>query len=173
MKDLSIRDAKALRRKAMRRCVIGLAGLLLSAGVSNAQTTGQGYVVGGGGVYSNPFTSGTVAEVAGGGEALIENRLGIGGELGFVFEGSATASLKASLHFPNQRTSSMVPFVGGGYTRLAYLTDRGGANALNIGAGVTFWSSGRKGLLIEFRDVIYHALGTDQCWTIRVGMAFK
>ena len=35
------------RRLMLTRCLLGVAGLMLSAGVSNAQTVGQGYFAGG------------------------------------------------------------------------------------------------------------------------------
>ena len=108
---------------------------------------------------------------------MIQNRVGIGGELGLAGGGGdawGTMSLNASLHFPKQGTpKGVVPFVSGGYTRMAFFTESGGSNALNVGGGVTYWFSERKGLLLEFRDVLYKALGTDQYWAARVGIAFR
>jgi hypothetical protein len=157
--------------------LIGLAGLMLSAGASYAQTTGQGTFVGGAGAYSNGFSSGPVLQIGGGGQALIRNRFGIGGELGLAGGGGdawATVSLTGSLHFPKQgATNGVVPFVSGGYTRMAFFTESGGSNALNIGGGVTYWVSDRKGLLVEFRDVVYQALGIDQYWAARIGITFR
>jgi len=63
--------------------------------------------------------------------------------------------------------------VTGGYTRMGFFTEYGGSNALNVGGGVTYWFSSRKGLVIEFREVVYQALGTDQLWTARIGIAFR
>jgi hypothetical protein len=177
MENMLLREVTVLSRMAWRSCLIGLAGLMLSAGVSNAQTSGQGYFMGGAGTYSNGFSSGRVVQFGGGGEALIQNRVGIGGELGLARGGGdawATLSLDASLHFPKQgATRGIVPFVSGGYTRMAFFTESGGSNALNVGGGLTYWVSARKGLLLEFRDVVYRALGTDQYWAARVGIAFR
>ena len=90
---------------------------------------------------------------------MIQDRFGIGGELGVAGGGGdtwATFSLNVSLHFPRPGIrNGMIPFVSGGYTRLAYFTEFGGSNAFNVGAGLTYWYSDRKGLLVEFRDVVY------------------
>ena len=167
MENLSLRLRTVRSQRAWKRGLIGIALLMLSAGVSNAQTTGQGYFVGGAGLYSNGFSSGPVVQFGGGGEALIQDRIGIGGELGLAGGGGdvlAALSLNASLHFPKQRTTKdVVPFVSGGYTRMAIFTEQsGGRNAMNVGGGLTYWFSTRQGLLVEFRDVLYKGLGTDQ-----------
>jgi hypothetical protein len=177
MENMSLRRATVVGRMMGKPFLIGLAGLMLSAGASDAQTTGQGTFVGGAGAYSNGFSSGPVLQIGGGGEALIQNRFGIGGELGLAGGGGdawATVSVNGSLHFPKQGTTNgVVPFVSGGYTRMAFFTESGGSNALNIGGGVTYWFSNHKGLVVEFRDVVYHALGTDQYWAARIGIAFR
>ena len=152
MENMSLRRATFVGRMVAKPFLVGLAGLILSAGASDAQTTGQGTFVGGAGAYSNGFSSGRVLQIGGGGEALIQNRFGIGGELGLAGGGGdawATVSLNGSLHFPKQgATNGVVPFVSGGYTRMAFLTELGGSNALNIGGGVTYWLSDRKGLVV-------------------------
>jgi hypothetical protein len=177
MENKLLRRATAVGRMMGKPLVIGLAGLMLSAGASSAQTTGQGTFIGGAGAYSNGFSSGPVLQVGGGGEALIQNRFGIGGELGLAAGGGdawATVSLNGSVHFPKQGTKNgVVPFVSGGYTRMAFFTESGGSNGLNVGGGVTCWFSDRKGLVVEFRDVVYPALGTNQYWAARIGMAFR
>jgi hypothetical protein len=56
----------------------------------------------------------------------------------------------ASLRSPRQsRTRRMVPFVSGGYTRMAVFTESGGKSAFNMGAGLTYWFSQRKGLRLS------------------------
>jgi hypothetical protein len=175
MEDMSLRLVTVGSRMAWKRGLIGLAGLMLSAGVASAQTIGQGYVVTGVGLYSNGVSSGPVVQFGGGGEALVQNRLGIGGELGLACGGGdvlAALSFNARLHFPNPGTTK-VPFVSGGYTRMAVLTESGSGNALNVGAGLTYWFSERQGLLVEFRDVFYKGSGTDQYWAVRVGIASR
>jgi hypothetical protein len=175
MENMSWRLVTVRSRMAWKRGLIGMAGLMLSAGVANAQTIGQGYVVAGAGLYSNGVSLGEVVQFGGGGEALIENRLGIGGELGLAYGGGdvlAALSCNASLHFPNPGTTK-VPFVSGGYTRMAVFTASGGRNALNVGGGFTYWFRERQGLLLEFRDVLYKGLGTDQYWAVRVGIASR
>jgi hypothetical protein len=177
MDSMALRRATAIGRLMGKPLLIGLVGLTLSAGASNAQTSGQGTFVAGAGAYSNGFSSGRVLQIGGGGEALIQNRFGIGGELGLAGGGGdawATVSLNGSLHFPKPgSTNGAVPFVSGGYTRMGFFTEYGGSNALNVGGGVTYWFSGRKGLVTEFREVVYQALGTDQHWTVRIGIAFR
>jgi hypothetical protein len=86
----------------------------------------------------------------------------------------AALSLNASRHFPRQGTAKeVVPFVSGGYTRLAIFTASSGRNALNVGGGLTYWFSKRNGLLLEFRDVLYQGLGTNQYWAARIGIASR
>jgi hypothetical protein len=65
------------------------------------------------------------------------------------------------------------PFVLGGSTRLVALTESGGNNALNIGAEINYWLGDDKGLRLEFRDVVYNALGTDQYWAVGIGIIFR
>jgi hypothetical protein len=176
MENMSLRLVTVHSRMAWTCGLIGIAGLMLSAGVTSAQTTGLGYVVAGVGLYSNGFSSGPVVQFGGGGEALIQNRLGFGGELGLAYGGGdvlAALSLNASLHFPKPgATNAVVPFVSGGYTRMAVLTESG-RNALNVSGVLTYWFSERHGLLLEFRDVLYKGLGTDQSWTARVGITSR
>src|SRR3954466_11818172 len=107
MENMSLRRATVVGRMMRKPLLIGSAALMLSAGASTAQTTRQGTFIGGAGAYSNRFSSGQVLQVGGGGEALIQNRFGIGGELGLARGGGdawATASLNGSLHFPKQGT---------------------------------------------------------------------
>jgi hypothetical protein len=84
MESMFSRRATVVGRLIGKPLLIGLAGLTLSAGASNAQTTGQGTFVAGAGAYSNGFSSGRVLQIGGGGEALVQNRFGIGGELGLA-----------------------------------------------------------------------------------------
>ena len=66
-----------------------------------------------------------------------------------------------------------MPFATGGYTRLASFAESSGNNGVNAGGGLTYWFDGGKGVVLEFRDVIYRGLGTDQYWIARVGIAFR
>jgi hypothetical protein len=49
--------------------------------VAHAQTTGDGTVVFGTGAYSNGFSSGPVMQFGGGGEAVSDHRIGVGGDV--------------------------------------------------------------------------------------------
>jgi len=174
MEDVSLGRTTALGRMIGKPFLIGLAGLMLSAAASNAQTPRQGtFVVGA--FNANGFSSRPVLQVGAGDEALIQNRFGIGGELGLAHGGGdtwATFFLNGSLHFPKEGTKNgVVPFVSGGYT--AFLTGSGGIAALNVGGGVTYWFKDRKGLLVEFRDVLAQPLGTKHYWAARIGIAFR
>ncbi len=177
MERMLSRRATVVGRLMGKPLLIGLAGLTLSAAASNAQTTGQGTFVVGAGAYSNGFSSGRVLQIGGGGEALVQNRFGIGGELGLAGGGGdawAAVSLNGSVHFPRPgATKGVVPFVSGGYTRMGFFTEYGGSNALNVGGGITYWFSGRKGLVCDLREVVYQALGTNQHWAARIGIAFR
>jgi hypothetical protein len=106
-----------------------------------------------------------VLQVGGGGEALFRDRFGIGGEIGLAGGGGDTwvpLSINVSLHFPkSDRRNGLTPFVSGGYTRMAFFTEPGGINGFNVGVGLTRWLSDRTGLSLEFREVVYRALGTD------------
>jgi len=74
MESMLSRRATVVGKLMGKPLLIGLAGLTLSAGASNAKTTGQGTFVAGAGAYSNGFSSGRVLQVGGGGEALVQNR---------------------------------------------------------------------------------------------------
>jgi len=177
MESMPLHGANVLCRMMCKPLLLGLAGLMLSASGSNAQNAGEGYFVVGAGGYSNALSSGRVLQLGGGGEALIQNRFGIGGELGLARGGGdawATFSVNASVHFPRSGArNGPVPFISAGYTRMAFFTEPGGTNAFNIRGGLTYWFNDRNGLSVEFCDVVYHALGTSQYWGARVGIAFR
>jgi hypothetical protein len=91
------------------RVLGAIACVVLVARVSHAQTTGQGWIVGGAGTHSNPFTSGLVVQAAGGGEVIVQSRLSIGGEAGLLIGGDVgtPVSLDVSLHRPRKMSRSV------------------------------------------------------------------
>jgi hypothetical protein len=176
MENASSGRTTAVGRKVGNPFLIALAGLMLSAGASNAQPTSQGSVVVAAGANSNGFSAGQpFFQVTGAGEALIQNRVGLGGELGLARGGRdtwATVSLNGRLYFPREgNRNGVAPFVSGGYT--TFFTGSGGIAALDVGGGVTYWFNDRTGLLLEFRDALSQPLGPNHYWTARIGIAFR
>ncbi len=111
-----------------------------------------------------------------GGNLLIRNRVGIGGEYGiFGGEGGGLtiASLNGVVHFaPAERQRGARPFVSGGYTRLS--NGEGTFNAWNAGAGVDIWARERVGVRVELRDHIRpDNRGNVHYWSIRAGVAIR
>ncbi len=121
---------------------------------------------------------GKIAQFGGGGERRVYKRLGIGGDLGYLFpargvgNGVGLLSVNASYHFGEGRSSQkLVPFVTGGYS----LMFRGGAvSGFNFGGGVTEWFTDRIGLRMEVRD---HTVSPCGCRLhvvqFRVGLTFR
>jgi hypothetical protein len=159
------------------RVGIGLIGVLLSSTPARSQTHGEGFVGLGAGAYSNPFTSGRIIDLAGGGELVLSERIGAGAELGLAAGGGdllAVTCVSGSVHFLGREPGDKVdPFIKVGYAHLGALTDVGASNGWNVGAGLTYWYGTRRGVRIEFQDVLYHSLGSDQLWVVRVGFAFR
>ena len=122
-----------------------------------AQVAGVGSVFGGlgAGLCTGCGTE-TILHLGGGGDLFITDRVAIGGDIGFIGQtdylegGLGLASINASYRF-GQWTSRTRPFLTGGYSRL--FRD-GHLNALNFGAGLDRWLSGRLGVRVEFRDHI-------------------
>lgn len=158
----------------------------LAAAFSSAAMVGQsvaanGYVNAGGGattgglLFASPNPSTTFTEGAGGGEVVIAQTLGLGGELGIVKRHSSFGfvSLDASFHFlRHAATGKADPFITGGYTK----TSNGfsGANGVNFGAGLNYWFWRRFGVRAEFRDMVFTAgVPTTNSWTIRGGIVFR
>jgi hypothetical protein len=156
-----------------------LAGILATARPAGAQ--GLGYGIAGPAGYSGFFgTSSALAiHAAGGGEVLVDGRVGGGGEFGLLATtggGLFATSANAVFHFvPSQPTpvrSRLSPYVSGGYTRLS--SGEGGFNAWNAGIGADVWLKPRLGLRAEFRDHIRpDSRGGVHYWALRVGVVFR
>jgi hypothetical protein len=163
----------------MRTALVILAALIGGAGVADAQTTGQGYVLGGAGMYWNGVTFGPVGQLAGGGEAIFHDRFGVGGEGALTAGGESqwlALSVDGRVYFPRTGDrKQFTPFVSGGFTHLSIYSDGGGPNGVNIGGGATLWFSRRAGLVMEARDVFFQQRGEGfgQYLNVRVGVAFR
>ncbi len=151
--------------------------LVLGGAVTSAEAQGLGYAILGPAGQQGFFgTSGLAGHAAAGGELLIRNRVGIGGEYGiFGGEGGGLtiASLNGVVHFaPAERQRGARPFVSGGYTRLS--NGEGTFNAWNAGAGVDIWARERVGVRVELRDHIRpDDRGNVHYWSIRAGVAIR
>ena len=150
---------------------------VLGCGVGRAEAQGLGYaIVGPSGVMGTSGSAGLAGHAAAGGELLIKNRVGVGGEYGiFAGEGGGLhiASANAVLHFaPAERQRGTRPFVSGGYTRLS--NGEGDFNAFNVGGGVDIWARERVGVRVEIRDHIRpDDRGNIHYWAIRAGVVFR
>ena len=151
--------------------------VVLACGAGRAEAQGLGYaIVGPSGVMGTSGSAGLAGHGAAGGELLIRNRIGAGGEYGiFAGEGGGLtiASLNGVVHFaPAERERGTRPFVSGGYTRLS--NGEGTFNAYNIGGGVDIWARERVGVRVEIRDHIRpDDRGDIHYWAIRAGIVFR
>ena len=150
---------------------VALAFVMASATAAHAQALG--YVIAGPAGVSGFFRSpGTSMHAAGGGEALLNGVLGVGGEAGLLANSSSVLWVLSANGVAHVGAARMSPFVTGGYTRMG--GGEGGFNAWNAGAGLDFWARSRLGLRFEFRDHIRpDSRGTVHYWTVRGGLLFR
>jgi hypothetical protein len=160
----------------------GAAGILSAvlvalASTAHAQTAGEGVVfggIGGGLCGCNPIS---ILHLGGGGEVVVTEHVGIGGELGVISPFEALddhvglASLNASYRF-GERGKRTRAFVTGGYTMLFR---EGAFNAVNAGGGVDRWLSDRVGVRFEARDhmPLFHGAFDVHYLDVRVGLVFR
>lgn len=146
-------------------------------GVRTVEAQGLGYGIAGPAGFSGFFgSSASSIHAAGGGEALVDGRAGIGGEFGVLANSSSTLfvfSVNGVLHFStNPAMRRLSPFVTGGYTHMG--SGEGSFGAWNVGAGVDLWAKDRVGIRMEFRDHVRpDSRGAVQYWTIRAGVVFR
>jgi hypothetical protein len=150
--------------------------ILNSMGSSQAYPQGIGYAVAGPAVRTGFFGSAADAvHFAGGGELLVKQRIGIGGELGLLGGSNAlrVISLNGAFHFTRlAKSRTLEPFPTSGYTRMG--SGEGSFSAWNIGAGADYWVSERIGIRLEVRDHVRpDPRGTAQYWSIRGGIVFR
>jgi hypothetical protein len=141
---------------------------------TSANAQGLGYAEGGlAGVDGFPGTWSDSFHIAGGGEVVAADRVGVGGEVGF-FNRLVTASGNGTLYLTPLSKGIAGAFVTGGYSRFGIGDGEGGFNAWNVGIGAHVWFTPRTGLRLEFRDHIRpDDRGTTQYWSIRAGVAFR
>lgn len=167
--ELAIDRASAL--------VLLLVLVIAVAGVRTLEAQALGYGIAGPAGFSGFFGSDASAvHAAGGGEALIDGRAGIGGEFGVLANsggGLLVFSVNGVLHFsPNSAKRRLVPFVTGGYTNM--MSGEGSFGAWNVGAGADLWAKDRVGVRVEFRDHVRPDVrGAVQYWTFRAGLVFR
>jgi hypothetical protein len=152
-----------------------VASVIVSA--ARAEAAGDGYVTVGAGIFTNYYTSGSVRQFSGGGEGRFGGHFGVGGDGSFVVGGGdafVAVALQASVHSrDHNRAVHMDPFVRGGYSRLSFLTEPGGSNALHIGGGFAYWFSDKRAWVAEFRAVSPMVAVTSRYWIASVGIGFR
>ncbi len=143
---------------------------ILLTGIAAGQSA-NGYLTAGVGSGA----SSTIGEFAGGGEFVVAQTVGIGGELGVVTKHSSFGffSLDGSVHLLRHAASGRFdPFVSGGYTRAFELFS--GANGGNFGFGLNYWLTDRVGVRVELRDLVFSAgAPSTNYWVFRGGIAFR
>jgi hypothetical protein len=113
-----------------------------------------------------------VLDLSGGAGVLIHERFGAGGELRLETgggDGWLLVGLTGSVHIRRPHRD-FDPFITAGHGHTAFLTEPGGTNEWNLGGGFINWG-GRKGLLLDFREMRYQS-GQNQ-WVVRIGLAFR
>jgi hypothetical protein len=142
-----------------------------------AEAGGDWSVTAGPGVYSNYWTSGALRQVSVGGESLLGSHFGVGADGSLLIGGgdaSIASALHASLHLrQHDRANHMDPFIRGGYTRLSFLTESNGTNALNLGGGFNYWFSDDGAWVVEFRAVSPTTGFASRLWLASVGIRFR
>ena len=95
--------------------------------------------------------SGDAGLVMGGGDALIP------------------IAVNATAHVPTR--NNFDPFAAAGYTREAFLTEIGGANALDLGGGFNYWFRDDRAWTVSLRVV--RPRFSSQYWLVGLGMKFR
>jgi hypothetical protein len=152
--------------------VIFLTSLTSLTSPTRLYAQGLGYAEGGLACVSGFFrVPSSTFHVGGGGEVVVDDRLGFGGEIG-VFNRFVTAGANATVHLAKLSQSRVAPFITGGYTYFG--VGDGSFSAFNVGAGVHYWAADRVGFRVEFRDHFRpDDRGTVQYWSLRAGIAFR
>jgi hypothetical protein len=144
-------------------------------GVAGAEAGGDGYVAAGGGRYANDFASGTLRQLSAGGERRFGGHFGVGGDGSLTLGGGdiwVASALHANVHIrEHNRAIHLDPFVRGGYSRLSFLSESGGTNALNVGGGVNYWFSDNRAWVVELRAV--RPMAASRYWIASAGFGFR
>ena len=153
-----------------------IAVVLLFSASAFAQTKGEGSLTVSAGGYSNGISSGRLIQFGGGGLAIFDRRVGVGGDV-LLSGGGGDAWLETSFRgeyrFISRDTGRVTPFLQGGYTLLSPWTEISGYNGVNFGGGVLY-SLGREAIRIEGRDVVFSTgLRQTQYFTVRISLTFR
>ena len=149
--------------------------VLLGLTATEARAQAVGFVVGGLAGHSGFFGSAANGlHVAGGGDVVIGNRLGVGGDLGF-FSRLVTASATATWHVAGVRAPGRaLPFLFGGYSQMGIGDGEGSFSTWVVGAGVDVDRGKRWAFRLEFRDHVRpDRRGSVQYWSLGAGIAFR
>jgi hypothetical protein len=148
-----------------------LALLFVTLFATHAAAQGLAYAEGG--VAGFAASGSHSFHVAGGGEAVAADRIGLGGEIGF-FGRLITVSGNATFHLTPLSSQKAGAFVTGGYTRFGVGDGEGSFNTWNVGAGAHLWFSDHAGLRLELRDHVRpDSRGTRQYWSARAGVVVR
>ena len=132
-------------------------------------------------VPQSAFTAwnGTFVHIGGGGEGRLNDKFGLGGEIGVLRpltnpygRSIGLASLNPAFHFFSKTSQRKFdPFINGGFS-LAFGT--GVAAGFNYGGGMNYWLRPRFGLRVEFRHHLWspEAGETVQFLGVRFGVVF-
>jgi hypothetical protein len=154
-----------------------IAAAALAAPADATAQSAEVFAVGAAGGWNRDYGSGgTLFGAAGGGEFLPVPQFGVGGEAAIHgnLRGGMMLALSADgrAHLTRGRDQRVVPFVGGGYSRLMFfeLSD----HAFNVSGGLDVRVSDRRALRFEFRDFVRddHILRTHY-WAFRAGLTFR
>ena len=148
--------------------------LHFAAAAQGKDRRGQGYFF----VAPTTTTAGGFGlHVGGGGEGLVYEGLGVGGEIGYLgaaqelSQGIGVLSPNVSYNFTKaSKSGKFAPFVTGGYS---LLIGSDAVHALNVGGGANWWFKDRLGLRLEFRDHVALRFGSTHIFGVRIGLAFR
>ena len=141
---------------------------------SSASAQGLGYAVAGPATTMGFVNHSRITfNAAGGGEAIVGDVVGVGGEAGF-FNRLIVGSVNTTVHLAGVSTAKFSPFVTAGYSRLGIGDGEGAFSAFNIGAGLHYWGTDHIGFRAEIRNHLRpDDRGTTQYWSVRAGIAFR
>lgn len=132
----------------------------------------HGYAAGGIAGVSGFVPGQATFHVAGGGDIVPTDHLGVGGEIGF-FNRLITGSANVTF-YPGGTAGVVSPFLTGGYSRMGIGDGEGAFSAFNAGAGLHIWTGHRAGIRVELRDHFRpDDRGNTHYWSLRAGVVFR
>ena len=133
----------------------------------------SGYLTGGPGSTNGKF----ITNYAFGGEWVVRQHLGVGGEFGVVAGQSSFGFVSANgyYHFPPVNAAKKLdPFVTFGAGAIVQILADPAA-IVNFGGGVNCWFHSRLGLRVEVRDIVVPSTRyyNRHLWGLRAGIAIR